>query len=149
VNSRSIFELLFSSILAAVAIFSLVPSVRDFFRKWSNASWPSIDATVQRGQVGQGGPTRYAALVSLSIGYVYSVGSNQYVGTFVLVLGSEERAYEVQRRLKGACIKFRYDPKCPETSIVQSLPKEFADLVVNQDPEWVNYDGNELIDLDL
>jgi hypothetical protein len=137
-------------IFAAITVYSVAPSVRDFFRKWNNRSWPSIDAMVQRGQVGTGGPTRNALLVYRSVfGYVYSVDGKQYVGMFLLIFRTEEKAHELQHRLNGARIKIRYDPKCPETSVVQSLPLEFADLVVNQDPQWVDYAGHEVIDLNL
>ena len=108
------------------------------------------DATVQRGQIGRGGPSKYAALVYRSVfGYVYSVDGSRYVGLFVIVFGSEEKASELQRRLDGVRVTVRYDPSHPETSIVQGLPGEFAGLVANQDPMWVNYVGNELIGLNL
>ena len=131
-----------------MAVYFVARSIRDFFRKRNNASWPSIEATVQRGQVGTG-PTSAVLLYRSLFGYVYSVDSKQYVGMFLFLLRSEEKARELQRKLNGARIQIRYNPKCPETSVVQSLPPEFADLVVNQDPQWINYAGHDVIDLNL
>jgi len=108
------------------------------------------DATVQRGQVGRGGPSKYAVLVYRSIfGYVYSVNGSRYTGLFVIVVGSEEKASELQRRLDGVRVRVRYSLSYPETSIIQGLPGEFAGHVANQDPMWVNYAGDELIGLNL
>ena len=149
-SDTSLFEVVFYWILAAIAVFSVAGSVRYFFRKWSSANWPMTDATVQRGQVGRGGPSKYAALVYRSVfGYIYSVNGSQYAGLFVVVVGSEEKASELQRRLDGVRVRVRYHPSHPETSIVKGLPGEFAGLVANQDPMWVNYAGNELIGLNL
>ena len=131
-----------------MAVYFVARSIRDFFRKRNNASWPSIEATVQRGQVGTG-PTSAVLLYRSLFGYVYSVDSKQYVGMFLFLLRSEENARELQRKLNGARIQIRYNPKSPETSVVQSLPPEFADLVVNQDPQWINYAGHDVIDLNL
>jgi hypothetical protein len=131
-----------------MAVYFVARSIRDFFRKRNNASWPSIEATVQRGQVGTG-PTSAVLLYRSLFGYVYSVDSKQYVGMFLFLLRSEEKARELQRKLNGARIQIRYNPKSPETSVVQSLPPEFADLVVNQDPQWINYAGHDVIDLNL
>ena len=131
-----------------MAVYFVARSIRDFFRKRNNASWPSIEATVQRGQVGTG-PTSAVLVYRSLFGYVYSVDSKQYVGMFLFLLRSEEKARELQRKLNGARIQIRYNPKSPETSVVQSLPPEFADLVVNQDPQWINYAGHDVIDLNL
>jgi len=131
-----------------MAAYFVARTIRDFFRKRNNASWPSIEATVQRGQVGTG-PTSAVLLYRSLFGYVYSVDSKQYVGMFLFLLRSEEKARELQRKLNGARIQIRYNPKSPETSVVQSLPPEFADLVVNQDPQWINYAGHDVIDLNL
>ena len=131
-----------------MAAYFVARTIRDFFRKRNNASWPSIEATVQRGQVGTG-PTSAVLVYRSLFGYVYSVDSKQYVGMFLFLLRSEEKARELQRKLNGARIQIRYNPKSPETSVVQSLPPEFADLVVNQDPQWINYAGHDVIDLNL
>jgi hypothetical protein len=148
VDGRSILAIVIWLVLAAMAVYFVARSIRDFFRKRNNASWPSIGATVQRGQVGTG-PTSAVLLYRSLFGYVYSVDSKQYVGMFLFLLRSEEKARELQRKLNGARIQIRYNPKSPETSVVQSLPPEFADLVVNQDPQWINYAGHDVIDLNL
>jgi hypothetical protein len=148
VDGRSILAIVIWLVLAAMAVYFVARSIRDFFRKRNNASWPSIEATVQRGQVGTG-PTSAVLLYRSLFGYVYSVDSKQYVGMFLFLLRSEEKARELQRKLNGARIQIRYNPKSPETSVVQSLPPEFADLVVNQDPQWINYAGHDVIDLNL
>jgi hypothetical protein len=148
VDSRSITVIVVLFVVAAAAVYFYVPSIRDFLRKRNSASWPSIDATVQRGQVGTG-PTSAVLVYRSVFGYVYSVDSKRHVGVFLFLLRSEEKARELQRKLDGARIQIGYDPKCPETSVVQSLTLEFADLVVNQDPQWTNYAGHEVIDLNL
>ena len=149
-GDTSLFEVLVACILAALGVFIAAPSVRDFFRKWNSANWPLTGATIQKGQIGRGGPTKYAALVYRSVfGYVYSVNGTRYAGLFVIIVGSEEKASELQHRLDGVRIRVRYNPSHPETSIVQSLPREFASLVANQEPLWVNYIGGELIELNL
>jgi uncharacterized protein DUF3592 len=149
VDDTSLFEVAFSWILAAIVLFSVAGSVRYFFRKWSSANWPITDATVQKGQIGRGGPSKYAVLVYRSVfGYVYSVNGTRYAGLFVIIVGSEEKASELQRRLDGVRVRVRYNVSHPETSIMQSLPGEFASFVANQDPMWVNY-GGELIGLNL
>ena len=148
-RDTSLLEAVFSWILAGIAIFSVAASVRYSFRKRSSSNWPMTDATVQRGQVGRGGPSKYAALVYRSVfGYVYSVNGSRYTGLFVIVVGSEEKASELQRRLDGVRVRVRYSLNHPETSIIQGLPGEFAGHVANQDPMWVNY-GDELIGLNL
>jgi hypothetical protein len=104
----------------------------------------------KEGRLVEGGRANNAAFVYRSVfGYVYSVNGSRYVGLFVIVVGSEEKASELQRRLDGVRVTVRYDPSHPETSIVQGLPGEFAGLVANQDPMWVNYVGDELIGLNL
>lgn len=79
---------------------------------------------------------------------MYSVSGRTYTGLFVIVVGSEEKASELQRRLDGARVRVRYRLSHPETSIIQGLPGEFVGYVANQDPMWVNY-GDELIGLNL
>ena len=149
-GDTSLFEVLVACILAAIGVSIAAPSVRDFFRKWNSANWPLTGATIQKGQIGRGGPTKYAALVYRSVfGYVYSVNGTRYAGLFVIIVGSEEKAYELQRRLDGVRVRVRYKVSHPETSIMKSLPGEFANLVANQDPVWVNYDSGELVELNL
>jgi len=79
---------------------------------------------------------------------MYSVNASTYTGLFVIVVGSEEKASELQHRLDGVLVRVRYSLSHPETSIIQGLPTEFAGHVANQDPMWVNY-GDELIGLNL
>ena len=73
---------IFPLIGAGVALYYGALFARDFIKKRNSASWPSLDVTVQRGQVGRGGPGQDAGGVYRSVlGYIYTVGSNPYVGT--------------------------------------------------------------------
>ena len=140
-------ETIFLVIGGAAAIYYGALWVRDFYKTRNNAAWPSVDATVQRGQGGPGDNNRLA--YRSIFGYVFTVGSNQYVGTFVLVQHSEQRADELQRKLDGVRIRIRYNSESPETSLVESLPGELASFEVKQGSDWVDYDGGEVIGLNL
>lgn len=144
-----ILKIVHFGIWAAIVLFSVSASVLYFFRKLASSNWPMADATVQRGQVGRGGPGGKQAGYRSVFGYVYSVNGSRYVGLFVIVVGSEEKASELQRRLDGVHVRVRYSPSRPETSIIQGLPDEFAGHVPTQDPRWINYAGDEVIGLNL
>jgi hypothetical protein len=111
--------------------------IRHSLKKFSSRRWPSVNATIQKGGIGQvRGPKGSRANASF-FGYAFMIQGVRYAGLFAIIT-NEEHGHRLQASLADGSILVRYDPSDANTSfIADAYDPRFEGLVATQDPEWL------------
>jgi hypothetical protein len=98
--------------------------IRYSFKQFSSRRWPSTNATIQRGAVGQVRGTRGPRASASFFGYAFTIQGVRYAGLFAII-AKEEHGHKLQASLADGSILVHYDPP-------------FEGLVATQSPEWID-----------
>jgi hypothetical protein len=112
--------------------------IRYSFKQFSSRRWPSTNATIQRGAVGQVRGTRGPRASASFFGYAFTIQGVRYAGLFAII-AKEEHGHKLQASLADGSILVHYDPSDPNTSfITNAYDPPFEGLVATQSPEWID-----------
>jgi hypothetical protein len=134
----------FFALLALILVWCAIQFRYYFVRQWSRR-WPSVTATIQRGEVSRvSGPKGSVAFGSF-FGYAFALNGARYVGLFALI-GNEEHGQNLQNKLAGKEILVRYNPGNPNVSFVGDIyDSRFEGLTATQNPQWLDsYSGSRI-----
>jgi hypothetical protein len=99
-----------------------VVQIRYLLKRSRSNRWPTVDATIQRGAIGNISFGRGGSAPASFMGYAYIVQGARYAGYFA-VYGEE----------------VRYEPSNPDNScLANSQNSLFGGLTATQNPEWLD-----------
>jgi Protein of unknown function (DUF3592) len=111
--------------------------LRHLFKRFSSRSWPTADASIQKGAVGRVSSVRGSWTYGSFFGYAFTVQGISYTGLFVII-GDEEEVSPLQNSPAGMFLLVRYDPSDPSVSFVADLhDPRFRGHSASQDLDWL------------
>ncbi len=113
----------------------LLTQIRYMVRQYSSASWPVVDATIQKGPTGFVPIGRGEGTPACFIGYTFCLNGSTYTGLFALY-GNRDEVERVHKNLSSGSVRVRYKPDNPSTSFLRELnDPRFEHLVPTQNPQ--------------
>ncbi len=112
-----------------------IPYLLKYLRR---KSWPSTNATIQKGTMGLISRGKNSPVPACFMGYAFKVEGERY-GAYFVVVGNEVTLRRLNENLAGSSIQVSYNPSDPNTSLLVDYKDfRFEGLTASQDPDWLN-----------
>lgn len=134
---NDVFGIALTIAAGSLAIWGVFRATRHQAKVFRSRNWPSIQGTVQKGEILQSGATRFLKVPFRSLlGYAYTVDGRPYWGLFVLIAEDRETAEKLQKQTEGMAVRLRYNPESPSESLLND--KDLLGRRVIQDPFYLD-----------
>jgi|SRR5580704_1774010 hypothetical protein len=137
-SQKDSFDWVYILLMFSVVGWWSVVQIRYLLKRSRSNRWPTVDATIQRGAIGNISFGRGGSAPASFMGYAYIVQGARYAGYFA-VYGEEVRVRKLHEGLAGRTIEVRYEPSNPDNScLANSQNSLFGGLTATQNPEWLD-----------
>jgi hypothetical protein len=137
-NHRDAYDWAWLSIMYAMLGVWAFVQIRYLIRRHGRNRWPTAEAIIQKGALGNVPIEKGATVHAGFLGYVFTVQGARYAGYFALI-GDETRVQSTYDALAGSTIQVRYNPSEPDVSFLADYKdRRFEGLKVTQSPQILN-----------